>query len=135
MPIDYKNYPPNWKTEIRPAILARAENKCEECGVENYAVGYWDKEGKFWTVGDCLSLLEDSGYDIFSEGNELGHVPIEKKPVKIVLTISHTDHDIQNNDYANLRALCQHCHLSHDKEHHQQTRRRNKGIQDLFNQQ
>lgn len=37
MPIDYKNYPDNWKSEIRPAILARAENRCECCGVENYA--------------------------------------------------------------------------------------------------
>ena len=29
MPIDYSNYPANWKTEIRPAILARAGNQCE----------------------------------------------------------------------------------------------------------
>ena len=36
MPIDYKLYPPNWKTEIRPRILARAWNKCENCGAENY---------------------------------------------------------------------------------------------------
>jgi hypothetical protein len=35
MPIDYKNYPANWKTEIRPAILQRAQNKCEQCGVKN----------------------------------------------------------------------------------------------------
>ena len=37
MPIDYKKYPKNWKTEIRPRILARAQNKCERCGIENYA--------------------------------------------------------------------------------------------------
>ncbi len=35
MPIDYSKYPPNWKTEIVPAILKRANNKCEFCGVEN----------------------------------------------------------------------------------------------------
>lgn len=40
MPIDYKNYPENWKTEIRPAILERANNCCEFCGVKNYSVGY-----------------------------------------------------------------------------------------------
>jgi hypothetical protein len=27
MPIDYKKYPKNWKTEIRPAILERAKNR------------------------------------------------------------------------------------------------------------
>ena len=35
MPIDYSKYPEDWK-EIRQAILARAENKCELCGAENY---------------------------------------------------------------------------------------------------
>jgi 5-methylcytosine-specific restriction endonuclease McrA len=35
MPFNPKNYPANWKTEIRPSILRRAENKCEECGVAN----------------------------------------------------------------------------------------------------
>ena len=29
MPINYNHYPPNWLTEIRPAILRRAGNCCE----------------------------------------------------------------------------------------------------------
>ena len=29
MPINYKNYPPNWKTEIRPKVLERAGHKQE----------------------------------------------------------------------------------------------------------
>ena len=40
MPIKPENrgrYPTNWK-EIRAAILERAGNKCEFCGIENYAV-------------------------------------------------------------------------------------------------
>ena len=35
MPIDYADYPANWKTEIRPAILRRAGNRCEFCGAAN----------------------------------------------------------------------------------------------------
>jgi hypothetical protein len=35
MPIDYRKYPENWKNEIRPRILKRANNCCEFCGVEN----------------------------------------------------------------------------------------------------
>lgn len=36
MPIDYNNYPPNWG-QIRDRILLRANNKCENCGAENYS--------------------------------------------------------------------------------------------------
>jgi len=91
MPIDYKKYPANWFTEIRPAILARAGNCCEFCGVRNHAQ-VWRSE----------------------------------KWIKIVLTIAHLDHDITNNDPANLRALCQRCHLHYDQEHHQRSRRKNR---------
>lgn len=35
-PENKKRYPPNWKTEIRPMILKRADNRCEFCGIENY---------------------------------------------------------------------------------------------------
>lgn len=41
MAIDYKKYPANWKTEIRPRILERADNKCEWCGAANKS---WRKE-------------------------------------------------------------------------------------------
>ena len=40
MPIKAENkarYPANWK-EIRAAILERANNKCEFCGIENYMI-------------------------------------------------------------------------------------------------
>ena len=37
MPFDYKKYPPDWKSRIRPDILKRANNRCEICGVENGA--------------------------------------------------------------------------------------------------
>ena len=36
-PEEKKRYPKNWK-DIRKKILDRAGNKCEFCGVENYAI-------------------------------------------------------------------------------------------------
>ena len=42
--------------------------------------------------------------------------------VRVVLTISHRDHDPTNNDPANLRALCQRCHLRYDREQRRETR-------------
>lgn len=38
MPIDYKKYPPNWKTEIVPRIKERDGHRCKFCGIENYTV-------------------------------------------------------------------------------------------------
>jgi hypothetical protein len=37
MPVDYSEYPPDWLS-IRERILLRAGNKCETCGIANYAV-------------------------------------------------------------------------------------------------
>ncbi|MBK8752386.1 MAG: hypothetical protein IPL99_12385 [Candidatus Competibacteraceae bacterium] len=55
---------------------------------------------------------------------------------KIVLTIAHLDHTPENCDPANLRALCQRCHLAYDATHHAQTayqtRRAGKAKGDLF---
>ena len=35
MPINYKNYPANWLSEIRPRIMKRANDKCEICGLSH----------------------------------------------------------------------------------------------------
>ena len=49
MPIKPENkarYPKNWKSEIRPSILLRANNRCEMCGVENGSTYIREKDGK-----------------------------------------------------------------------------------------
>ena len=46
MPIDYKDYAPDW-SQIRAGILERAQHKCEECGVSNHAVGIRLADGSF----------------------------------------------------------------------------------------
>ena len=42
---------------------------------------------------------------------------------KVVLTVAHLNHDVQDNREENLAALCQRCHLSHDARQHARTRR------------
>lgn len=118
MPVDYSRYPENWKTEIRPRILERAENKCEWCGVENYAVGARDKHDVWHDELDIHRMNSDCGYDLF--GLEF------PKIIRIVLTIAHVDDpDPMNCDDDNLAALCQRCHLNHDRPHHTVKRRHN----------
>lgn len=109
-PENKKLYPKNWK-QIRNDILKRANNKCEFCGVDNYAEGYRDKNGNF----------------IKSEGmQQEADILDGEKIIRIVLTVAHLDHNPQNNDYNNLKALCQRCHLRHDIEQHRESRKNNK---------
>ena len=108
MPCNYNNYPPNWKSEIRPRILERDGNKCKICKVPN---------GEFICRGEVQGVevwQDDDGifYDL-ANGERLGatywgDVSVgEAKLIKVVLTISHLDHDTSNNDDDNLAALCQ----------------------------
>lgn len=102
MPIDYKKYPPNWKSEIRPSILERANHCCEMCGVKNYAYGYRDEAGIFFEAAP--EMIENIFF-------RLTH-----NLFKIVLTIAHLDHDEDNHDVQldRLMAMCQKCHLQYD---------------------
>lgn len=112
MPCDYSKYPPNWKTEIRPAILKRAGNKCEFCGVRNGVIGYRNKSGRF--------------FEIHPEPDAEAEQMTDNKIIMIVLTVAHLNHDVTDGGPENLKALCQKCHLDHDREHHAETRRKNK---------
>lgn len=54
----------------------------------------------------------------------------------VVLTVAHLDHTPENCDDANLRAMCQRCHLRYDHQHHQANARRTRiarrAVADLF---
>jgi hypothetical protein len=115
MPIDYKDYPANWKTEIRPAILTRAFNCCEFCNIKN---GIIVLRGRY---KDIEVYQDDDGniYDAFDSerigANYVGDIDDFGTFVKIVLTIAHLDHNTEHNDYSNLKALCQRCHNRYDR--------------------
>lgn len=99
MPIresEKSKYPPReeWAA-IRERILRRARDKCERCAVENHS----DR----WAVRKFRA----------NKGAEA--LPYK---VTVVLTIAHLDHDPTNNADENLAALCQRCHLRHDRGQH-----------------
>jgi len=107
MPINYKLYHPDWKDIIRPDILRRDNYKCKHCGLKNRLEGYRDGKGFFV---ECDEFMKQWAIK--------NHLRI----FKIVLTISHLDHDITNNEYTNLAALCQKCHMLQDHEQHRLSR-------------
>ena len=124
MPIDYKDYPPNWNV-IRRVILARADERCEclgECGrdhgQEYFEAGFM----QYWKDKRCQEL----------NGQE--HSITESR---VVLTIAHLGidkddgspgdkHDKLDSRPANLKAMCQRCHLAFDIEDHVRNRAANK---------
>lgn len=111
MPIDFREYHPKWKAISRFIRHYRAKDRCEWCGKKNGEI--WLKHPDL--PGEALqapTLLVDcfvrwKGY----------------KATKIVLTVAHLDHDKTNNSFFNLAALCQACHLGHDRKQHALNRR------------
>ena len=137
MPIKPENeakYPATWP-DIRVDILRRAGGCCEWCGKPNHAqvltdqAGAWlHSEGEpYWRVPlapetpERWRLLPDAepGALTLFDYRPTGRT----KLTLCVLTVAHLDHDPTNNDYRNLRALCQLCHNRWDVPHRAATRR------------
>ena len=90
MPIKPENksrYPADWKA-ISMRIRTRAGHCCEFCGLKNRAVGFRDVE-----TGEFFSAEE------FAEGNERiesANFGDRERPITIVLTVAHLDHQHSN---------------------------------------
>lgn len=112
MPMDASRYPPNW-AELSAAAKQAAGWCCQECGVPHLAWGWRDPTGAFHQVDPAP--LADRGlrppFDLWT-GEAVRHL------IRIILTVSHVDHDTANSAPGNLRALCQRCHLAYDLHHH-----------------
>ena len=119
MPINYKEYHPDWKAISLRIRKERAQDKCEWCGVPNYSIARTNKATRkretmppvetppsYAEAKDFAALRNEAGVD----------GPGRWSPV--VLTVAHIDRDKTNNDDENLAALCQHCHLNHDRHQH-----------------
>lgn len=141
MPIRPENlnrYPADWP-HIRGRILRRAGNRCEQCGVANGHLGGRLPDGTFcpavpeermlrlvWPKpGTSSACVRPSGKDW-----------VRLRIIRIVLTIAHLNHVVEDCTDENLKALCQRCHLAHDALHHAQTRywtrRQGKACGELF---
>ena len=106
MPIRAENrgrYPSDWAAISRRIRFDRAIGRCEcagECGRGTHD-------------GRCPNRHGQAAYGTGS---------------KVVLTVAHLDHTPENCDPANLRAMCQGCHLHYDRDHHAQTAARTRAL-------
>jgi len=89
MPIDYKQYSPDWP-EIRQRILKRAYNRCEwpGCSAPNGWFAFWSPTGERHVVPPRR------------------HPGPGTKVSLIVLTVAHKDHNVAHNEDSNLAAWC-----------------------------
>lgn len=136
-----KKYPKNW-AEISKAIRQREGHRCKFCGVPNYALGFRQFDGTFIPVqGNDYLDAAGMGRFGYKAGRELAshynnREGLEKRYIVIILTVAHLDHDTTNNDPANLAALCQRCHLNHDRKDNMRRKREAKrqrmGLRDMF---
>lgn len=110
-------YPKDWP-EISKRIRERDGQRCKRCKAPN---------GKSVARAEGSYMIENG--DVFSDmdGESLGCARGSEYPAvrftRIVLTVAHLDHDPTHNDDENLAALCQRCHLLHDKAQHAATAR------------
>jgi hypothetical protein len=84
--------------DLREKILRRAKNRCEFCHVMNESVGW-----RHPVTG------------LFMDSMLWRDRPAGVREFRICLTVAHLDHNPENRSSDNLRALCQRCHLNHDR--------------------
>ncbi len=112
-----KFYGANWILNVRPRILERAGKRCEQCnkGPDRKQVivvrdrsGRWLDKGLIWRGPD---------------GQRAEDPPRGRRRYKIrlVLTVAHLNHQPGDDRDENLKALCQRCHLVHDRQQHRET--------------
>lgn len=100
---------PEWRV-IRAHILRRAGGRCEACGKPDRVL-VWvtrDGTGRWWMPDRKPAAQPDLVLHL----------------TRCVLTVAHLNHDTYDNRDVNLAALCQYCHLKHDRRFHLASARR-----------
>jgi hypothetical protein len=121
-----KRYPSDWRA-IGARIRERAGNRCERCGVPNYAVGYRQRDGSFVPVPGTSPNTYSAARRIAAASNKKrARGSDDRQWIVIILTVAHVyNHDPADCRDENLQALCQRCHNSLDaKARHEGIRQR-----------
>ena len=127
-------YPIDWPQISHWVRFVRAKGRCQVCGrphgetVQHLGDGrWWDETDQTWRDGRARkvpspALAED----------------VLVRTTKVVLAAAHLDHDPAHcgRRHRNVSALCQRCHMLHDRPEHRRrirmTLRRRRALGDLF---
>lgn len=163
MPIKPENrarYPKDWPA-ISLAARERAQWRCQHpgCKATQYSVGRWilwagdqrhewrpvegntpattAQDREFWMAGEgCGADGERWTYSAARAFIDRWAWEEDERPIVIVLTVAHLNHQPEDCRPENLAAMCQRHHLAYDHNHHranaQATRRAKAGTLELF---
>lgn len=107
MPIDYANYPKDWRVISKRIRFERAQGRCEcrgECGTLHVGELSYNGYEKHDISDNRCREAQGSIADTFRG--------------RVILTVAHTCHDPLCTNPDHLRAMCQRCHLRYDRQHH-----------------
>ena len=100
--MDYKDYHPDWKDLIRPAVLKRDKYECQVCRIKHKSRVYLSSQQAYIVCDDFVEQwAKNTGRKVFS----------------VFLAVAHIDHDKTNNTWSNLLTLCPRHHSLHDAQH------------------
>ena len=126
------HYAGDWRLISDAIRFARASGRCEACDRPHRRLIYALADGR-WFDPRRQAWRDERGE--LSPGPQPGDAA-SLRLVRVVIATAHLDHEPANRDPANLRALCQRCHLRHDLAAHLRQRRvtcrRRYAIGDLF---
>ena len=107
-------YPPHWRELSRHVRFERAGGKCQRCGRPHLVLLRCLPDGR-WFDEKAATWRDRRGRP--ARWPDLMEVT-RLRMTRIVLAAAHLDSDPTNNRMKNLRALCQRCHILHDRPHH-----------------
>lgn len=109
MPIRPENrarYPKDWKQISERIRFVRAAGRCEcegECGTDHA------------TENDAYGFHIFDDHQTYDERCAAHHSELHfETGSKVVLTVAHLDHQPENNEEKNIKAMCQRCHNKYD---------------------
>lgn len=125
MPIRRENrsrYPDDWKA-ISAQVREEAGQRCEWCSAKNGATILRGSDNQDGVSLPAYRYADAPVYDDTFHAQTGAAIPganwdtfdaNARGPVLVVLTVAHLDHQPENCDRENLRALCQACHNAYD---------------------
>lgn len=131
-------YPIDWRELSHSIRFRHAKGSCEHCGRPHGQFVCVLSDGR-WFDAERVTWRDGKGRRVRTDLPAPADLPeaFRHRWTLVRLACAHLNHDVADNTASNLAALCQRCHMIHDRPHHL-TRRRvtylmRRAIGDLFN--
>ncbi len=109
-------YPIDWRELSASIRFRRAKGRCEGCGRPHGRLVLHLGDGRWWD--EDAQRWRDGGGKVVRHMSSPHGIFLSARTTRVVLAACHRDHDPMNNEGSNLAALCQRCHILHDKAEH-----------------